>query len=59
MLLKQGAISEASTDIRDVKKYSEIRLINAMMDINDSEGIPFKDVYLFLIGINIDINVFC
>jgi 4-amino-4-deoxychorismate lyase len=45
MLLKMGAISEASISYGDIQKYSEIRLINAMMDIDDSDGIPLINVY--------------
>jgi 4-amino-4-deoxychorismate lyase len=39
-LLSQNMIQETSISFKDIKKYSEVKLINAMLGINDTEGIP-------------------
>lgn len=39
-LLKSGVIKEADIPFSDLSKYSEVKLINAMMNIDDTEGIP-------------------
>lgn len=44
-LLMQGLITEAIISYSDIEKYSEVRLINAMIGIEDSEGIPVKNLF--------------
>lgn len=39
-LLKNGSIREKDISYRDLKKYSEAKLINAMLGMEDTEGIP-------------------
>ena len=39
-LLKNGLIKETLITYADLKKYSEVKLINAMLGIGDTEGIP-------------------
>lgn len=43
-LLKLGLISETRISYRDIEKYSEVRLINAMIGIDDSVGIPVQNI---------------
>jgi len=43
-LLKQGLISETTISYKDIGKYSEVRLINAMIGIDDSEGILIEKI---------------
>jgi 4-amino-4-deoxychorismate lyase len=43
-LLNDKCISEAEISVADLKKYSEIRLINAMIGIEDSESIPVSEI---------------
>ncbi len=43
-LLRQGLISEVNISYKDIEKYSEVRLINAMIGISDSEGIPVENI---------------
>ena len=43
-LLKQKLIIEASIAYKDINKYSEVRLINAMLGIDDTEGIPVSNI---------------
>jgi hypothetical protein len=38
--LKKSLITEASIAANDINKYSEIRLINAMLGLDDTKGIP-------------------
>ena len=38
-LIKKRIIREIKMTVHDIKKYSEARLINAMIDINDTQGI--------------------
>jgi 4-amino-4-deoxychorismate lyase len=44
-LLKQELITEARISLSDIEKYSEVRLINAMIGIDDSEGIPVNNLF--------------
>ncbi len=44
-LLQRGVIAEANVGLSDISRYSEIRLINAMMSIDDSRGIPAAEIY--------------
>ena len=39
-LLKNGLIKETLITYADLKKYTEVKLINAMLGIGDTEGIP-------------------
>jgi 4-amino-4-deoxychorismate lyase len=39
-LLKKRVIREATITYSDISKYTEVKLINAMIDINDTVGIP-------------------
>jgi 4-amino-4-deoxychorismate lyase len=43
-LLKQKLIIEASIAYKDINKYSEVRLINAMLGLYDTEGIPVRNI---------------
>jgi 4-amino-4-deoxychorismate lyase len=43
-LLKQGLISETDIRYNDLNKYSEAKLINAMLGMEDTEGIPFGKI---------------
>jgi 4-amino-4-deoxychorismate lyase len=43
-LLKRGIIHEDIITYKDLRKYSEVRLINAMMGIKDTEGIPISNL---------------
>lgn len=44
-LLKNKIISEANITSADIKKYTEVRLINAMIGLDDTEGIPVTDIF--------------
>lgn len=44
LLLQQNAIKEINIPVSDIKKYNEVRLINAMIDICDTEGIPTESI---------------
>lgn len=44
-LLKQGLISETMISYKDIVKYSEVRLINAMIGMEDTEGIPVENIF--------------
>jgi 4-amino-4-deoxychorismate lyase len=44
-LLKSGVISETIITRSDINKYTEIRLINAMIGLDDTEGIPVDKIY--------------
>jgi 4-amino-4-deoxychorismate lyase len=39
-LLQKGQITETIITSRDINKYTEVKLINAMIGIDDTEGIP-------------------
>lgn len=43
-LLKHGIIGESVVSLDDLKKYSELRLINAMIGIDDTVGLPCSKV---------------
>jgi 4-amino-4-deoxychorismate lyase len=43
-LLKSGLIQEADISYGDISKYTELKLINAMMNIDDTEGIPVRNI---------------
>jgi 4-amino-4-deoxychorismate lyase len=43
-LLKNGLICEADISIDDIIKYKEVKLINSMIGIEDSEGIPVSEI---------------
>jgi 4-amino-4-deoxychorismate lyase len=43
-LLKSGLINEADIFFTDISSYKELKLINSMMDIDDTEGIPIKNI---------------
>lgn len=43
-LLQKGVISETSVGFNDLKDYEEVRLINAMIDIDDYVAIQTKDI---------------
>jgi 4-amino-4-deoxychorismate lyase len=43
-LLKNKMIAEQEISIADIKKYSEVKLINAMIDIEDTSGIPTENI---------------
>jgi 4-amino-4-deoxychorismate lyase len=45
-LLNSGILKETSITYRDISKYTEMKLINAMIGIEDSEGIPVGNIYL-------------
>jgi len=43
-LLKSGMIREARVSVNDLKNFTQIRLINAMIGIDDTEGISIEKV---------------
>lgn len=43
-LLKNGLITEAKILVTDLFKYSEVKLINAMLGIDETEGIPVASI---------------
>jgi 4-amino-4-deoxychorismate lyase len=43
-ILKNGIIKETRITVSDIKIYSEAKLINAMIDINDTIGIPVSRI---------------
>jgi 4-amino-4-deoxychorismate lyase len=43
-LLQKGLINETSITYRDINKYSEVKLINAMIGLDDTEGIPVGNI---------------
>jgi len=43
-LLDKGLIREERVTVSDIKNFAEVRLINAMIDINDSESIPVENI---------------
>jgi 4-amino-4-deoxychorismate lyase len=44
-LLHRGRIRETVINIRDLEKYVDVKLINAMLDIDDTEGIPVNNMF--------------
>lgn len=44
-LLKSRMIEEADIAYDDISKYAEVKLINAMMGIDDTEGIPVRNIF--------------
>ncbi|MEZ5011716.1 MAG: aminotransferase class IV [Bacteroidales bacterium] len=43
-LLDMGIITEREITPASLRKYRELRLINSMLDINDTESIPIKTI---------------
>jgi 4-amino-4-deoxychorismate lyase len=43
-LLRRGIIRETKIAVSDMKKYSEARLINALIDIDDTKSIPISRI---------------
>jgi|WetSurMetagenome_2_1015567.scaffolds.fasta_scaffold488941_2 4-amino-4-deoxychorismate lyase len=43
-LLYDGIIKEAIISYRDICKYTEVKLINAMIGLDDTEGIPITNL---------------
>jgi len=43
-LMKNRMITEQEISTADIKKYSEVKLINAMIDIEDTFGIPIENI---------------
>ncbi|MFH0843305.1 MAG: aminotransferase class IV [Bacteroidota bacterium] len=43
-LLDRGLIREGKVMVTDIKNYVEVRRINAMIDIDDSESIPIENI---------------
>jgi 4-amino-4-deoxychorismate lyase len=44
-LLNNGKIKEAVITIRDISKYTEVKLINAMIGPDETVGIPVANIY--------------
>jgi 4-amino-4-deoxychorismate lyase len=43
-LLKNNLMAEQEISLADMKNYSEVKLINAMIDIEDTSGIPMGNI---------------
>jgi 4-amino-4-deoxychorismate lyase len=43
-LLQKGMITETKICYKDIINYSEVKLINAMIGIDDSDGIPINNI---------------
>lgn len=43
-LIQQGLISETDISFSDIPEYYELKLINAMLGLDDSEGIPVRNI---------------
>jgi 4-amino-4-deoxychorismate lyase len=43
-LLQSGRITETNIGYSDISKYTAVKLINAMLDISDTEEIPIKNI---------------
>jgi 4-amino-4-deoxychorismate lyase len=43
-LLKNGFVKEADVSYSDLSKYIELKLINAMINIDETEGIPVSNI---------------
>jgi 4-amino-4-deoxychorismate lyase len=43
-LLKHGVITEAAIRLDDIQNYTEVRLINSMIGINETVGIPVSKI---------------
>ena len=44
-LLQKGLISESIISYSDITKYTEVKLINTMIGIGDTEGIPVANIF--------------
>jgi len=44
-LLNKGIISETNIAFRDINKYSELKLINSMIDMENTPGIPVINIF--------------
>lgn len=44
-LINSGILKETFITYRDISKYTEMKLINAMISIDDTEGIPIRNIY--------------
>jgi len=44
-LLHEGVITETTIGYRDIKKYSEAKLINSMIEIDNTPGIPVENIF--------------
>jgi 4-amino-4-deoxychorismate lyase len=44
-LISSGTVKEEIVRVTDLKNYTEARLINAMIGIDDSEGIPTEKIF--------------
>ena len=49
-LIRKGIITETEIKAVNIKEYTEIRFINAMIDIEDTRGIPVEKIRLDLIN---------
>jgi 4-amino-4-deoxychorismate lyase len=47
-LIKSGHIKEVSIHINDIYKFTELKLINAMLGLDDTFGIPIENIELCL-----------
>ena len=43
-LINSGQIQETRIHINDIYKFSEVKLINAMLELDDTEGIPIENI---------------
>jgi len=46
-LLRNGLIRETEISQKDILQYVEVKLINSMMGLNDSDSIPVSEIFLF------------
>jgi 4-amino-4-deoxychorismate lyase len=46
-LLQNGLISETALGYSDINNYLEVKLINSMIEFEDTPGIPVKNILLF------------
>lgn len=44
-LLSQGLITEAIISSSDIKKFTEVKLINAMLGLDDTQPIPINSIF--------------
>jgi 4-amino-4-deoxychorismate lyase len=49
-LIRKGIITEKEIKAVDIREYTEIRFINAMIDIEDTKGIPVERIRLDLLN---------
>ena len=47
-LLKAGLISEVPVTASDIKEYTHVKLINAMIGLEDTEGIPVDMILIYM-----------